>query len=36
MIVDLDRNRLAMRIVCDAIGSQHELADKMDSVKEGF
>lgn len=35
MIVDLDRNKLAMRIVCNAIGSQHELADKMDSVKEG-
>lgn len=33
MIVDLKENKLAMWAVCEAIGSQHELIDKMESIE---
>lgn len=33
MIVDLKENKLAMWAVCEAIGSQHELINKMESIE---
>lgn len=32
MIVDLEKNKLAMWMVCEAVASQHELIDKMDNI----
>lgn len=33
MLVDLSKNELAMWIVCEAIGAQRELIDKMENIK---
>lgn len=33
MIVDLDKEKLVMWAVCTAIGSQHELIDKIEKVE---
>lgn len=33
MIVNLKENKLAMWAVCEAVGSQHELIDKMDKIE---
>ena len=33
MIVDLDKNGKAMWVVCEAVGSQHELINKMEKIE---